>query len=304
MPSSIRTLLEASGLLHAGVVPWAHTVPVEGPGVYLVSLTHDTDTAAGALPSALINLATVEELLQERPELTVDNIRGTAATLSARVGEFWLPDENILYIGLAGTSLETRVKQFYSTKLGRRSPHAGGWFLKLLANLGDLYVHYATADDVEQAEDRMLAAFVVGVSPGTKERLRDPDHPFPYANLEWPKGVRKSHGIRGATGTPGTSTPVAGTPPVGDSQRIYPRPPRPGTGVRAINQFLQRELRRRERTEVAAVEAARWLDQAGLLADSKIRPGLPLRDLLRAESITGQRQEANRRWFIGRVDGR
>lgn len=68
-----------------------------------------------------------------------------------------------------------------------------------------------------------------------------------------------------------------------------------------INAFLQHELRRRGLSEVTAVEAAEWLERAGILKDSKSRPGLPLRNLLRAKKITGQRQEPNRRWFIDRV---
>lgn len=56
--------------------------------------------------------------------------------------------------------------------------------------------------------------------------------------------------------------------------------------------------------EVPAVEAAHWLDQAGLLRDSEIRHGLPLRNLLRAGLIVGQRQEPNRRWFIDRAHHR
>jgi hypothetical protein len=35
------------------------------------------------------------------------------------------------------------------------------------------------------------------------------------------------------------------------------------------------------RAEARAVEAAHWLDAAGLLADSPSRPGLPLRNMLR-----------------------
>ena len=148
----------------------------------------------------------------------------------------------------------------------------------------------------------MLEAFVAGVSADSGPALRDPDHPFPFANLEWPKGVRKSHGIRGATGSPGMSTPTARSGPNENSDRIIPRSSSSSTHVEAINLFIQDELRRRERTQAAAVEAARWLDRAGLLTDSTIRPGRPLRDLLRAGLITGQRHEANHRWFIDRVD--
>lgn len=73
----------------------------------------------------------------------------------------------------------------------------------------------------------------------------------------------------------------------------------------AIHAFLQRELRRRQLEEVTAVEAARWLDNGGLLEDSASRPGLSLRNMLRAGDIDGAIQRpagAYGRWFIGRTD--
>jgi hypothetical protein len=69
-----------------------------------------------------------------------------------------------------------------------------------------------------------------------------------------------------------------------------------------INELLQRELQRRSLSAVTAVAAAKWLDRAGLLADSKDRPGRGLRELLRGGRIVGARQEMNRRWFIDRVE--
>ncbi len=47
--------------------------------------------------------------------------------------------------------------------------------------------------------------------------------------------------------------------------------------ILAINLHLQERLEQEWRDEVAAVEAANWLDDAGLLRDSRIRKGLPLR---------------------------
>jgi hypothetical protein len=73
-----------------------------------------------------------------------------------------------------------------------------------------------------------------------------------------------------------------------------------------VNAFLQTELRRRRLPEVTAVEAARWLDGAGVLKDSASRPGLPLRTLLRAGRIDGGTQRpptSHGRWHIERVDG-
>jgi len=69
-----------------------------------------------------------------------------------------------------------------------------------------------------------------------------------------------------------------------------------------INLYIQFMLQQRGESEATAVQAAEWLQTAGILKDSRHRPGLPLRELLRSNKILGQRQEANRRWFIDRVD--
>ena len=68
-----------------------------------------------------------------------------------------------------------------------------------------------------------------------------------------------------------------------------------------ISQFIQSRLHQSGRASVTAVEAGAWLDTAGILRESRSRPGKPLRDLLRAGLICGQRQEANRHWFIDRI---
>lgn len=69
-----------------------------------------------------------------------------------------------------------------------------------------------------------------------------------------------------------------------------------------VSTFIQDELQKRNAPFVTAVDAARWLDAARILKDSTTRPGKPLRDLLRAEKIIGQRQDLNGRWYIDRVD--
>ena len=74
--------------------------------------------------------------------------------------------------------------------------------------------------------------------------------------------------------------------------------------LRAINEHLQSRLRHDRRESVPAVEAARWLAAAGLLPDSRSRPGLALRRLLRARRIVGQEQvppRAGGRWHVRRL---
>jgi hypothetical protein len=67
-----------------------------------------------------------------------------------------------------------------------------------------------------------------------------------------------------------------------------------------INRFLQATLEGSGLQSVAAVEAARWLDDAGLLRDSRSRPGKPLRDLLRSGVIKHARQDG-RFWYIDKA---
>jgi hypothetical protein len=200
MPSAVREVMGAAGLEPAGVVSWLDPVPDRSPGVYVVSLSSDPGTTKGGLIRCPLDPGTLEAWLAVRPQLTVDGGRPTVEELSGRLAAFWLPDEVILYIGKAGTSLRHRVDQYYRTPLGARRPHAGGHWLKTLSVLQDLHVYWAPTDEPEPAEDELLRRFCAGVSHRTRGILRDPDHPFPFANLEWPAGTRKQHGIKGATG--------------------------------------------------------------------------------------------------------
>jgi hypothetical protein len=202
VPSTVGRVFSAAGLERDGVVRWGQAAGDDRSGIYVVALTDREDALAGTLPAPPIDAAAIHELLVVRAELTLDGRRPSAAELAARISAFWLADESILYIGLA-TSLRSRVRSFYRTAIGARRPHSGGWFLKTLANLDELYVHYARTPDFDTAEPLMLEAFVAAVSPEARASLHDPDHAWPFANLEIRRGGRKSrkrHGIKGARG--------------------------------------------------------------------------------------------------------
>jgi hypothetical protein len=70
----------------------------------------------------------------------------------------------------------------------------------------------------------MLSLFCVQVSDYTKARLRDPAHPFPFANLEWPAGTRKDHGLTGAR-EPSTRRVAGPVTTVRPERRTGKRPP-------------------------------------------------------------------------------
>lgn len=197
MPTSVAELFASAGLVRLATVRWNTPIQESRPGVYIISLSDSPDKVSSTLPYPPLHRAVFEEWLHICSALTLNGTKPTIDHLMERIGHFWLPDEAVLYIGLA-TSLSERIRQYYKTPIGAKRPHSCGYFLKLLVNLPELWVHYATADHPETAESKMLQRFTMGASEATRKILLDPSHPFPFANLEWPRGIRKAHGILGA----------------------------------------------------------------------------------------------------------
>jgi hypothetical protein len=131
LPSTVRSLLKAADLTLDGIAPWGRLLPSREPEVYVVALTPRVHQFQGCLAGCPISLPAIRELLNVRPELTLDGKRPTAERLADRIAAFWLPDEAVLYIGKTDDSLAVRLAQYYRTRPGEKGPHAGGWYLRL-----------------------------------------------------------------------------------------------------------------------------------------------------------------------------
>jgi hypothetical protein len=180
-------------------VRWGEPVPETRCGVYLVSLTPSRDQVTGVLPHCPVSAAALDALLEACPNLRLDGEVPDRDALAQRLASYWLPDECVLYIGLAGQPLRTRGRQYYRTRLGAAKHHRGGGWLKTLCVLDEFWVHYAAAPDFEKAEAEMLRAFAAGVSEATRRRLPAGDPVMPFANLRDGDWRRKRHGLTGAT---------------------------------------------------------------------------------------------------------
>ncbi|WIM87455.1 hypothetical protein PT015_21865 [Candidatus Mycobacterium wuenschmannii] len=199
MPTSAATLLNSANLNWLGASAWLDRIPLDQPGVYLVSLSGLPEECP-TQSECHISPAAVQQLLSRRPELLLDRRRPSWTRLAERISSMWLRDESIVYIGLAGTSVAQRVAQYYRTPLGAERPHAGGWPLKTLADLNHMWVHYAPCAAPDEAERKLLHAFSAQVSPSSRAALYDAQLAIPFANLVMPGGRRKRHGITGARG--------------------------------------------------------------------------------------------------------
>lgn len=199
VPSTVRELFAAAGFQPQGRVRWTDALPERETGVYAVALKDETDEVAGTLARCPLYDQRLRELLAVHPEFRVDGERPTVAELAARLARFRPPDECVLNVGLAGQPLRKRVRQYRRTRLGADKPHAGGWPLKTLAVLDELWEHWAPTPDFADAEKTMLRALPEALSATSRAALHDPERPAPFANLRTHDDTIKRHGITSAT---------------------------------------------------------------------------------------------------------
>ena len=132
------------------------------------------------------------------PSLRLDRARPDVAELADMLARFWLPDETVLYIGKAGTSLRSRVGQLYRHVLGEPKPHCGGSWMKATSVLTTCTVFWACTKTPEDDETVLLREFMARVSDDSRRSLQDPELPLPFANLEFRfDGTKllKKHGL-------------------------------------------------------------------------------------------------------------
>lgn len=200
MATTINDLLITAGLdpKRLKTVRWGQTLDSSSIGIYFVSTCGQPDQNSNLYDRAPIDENILRFWLSKVSTFQIDKCPNpTLNELKKRLSGFWLPDENIVYIGQteSGGGLKSRVNQYYRTELGERKPHAGGHWIKTLKILNQLFVHYIDDKTPPATEEKLLHAFVKQVSDETKKNLVDQLLPIPFANLELEKGNRKRHGI-------------------------------------------------------------------------------------------------------------
>lgn len=199
MPSTVSQLFSSASIRNSGCVPWGTPVPCKHGGVYLVSISESVFHKADPVSRAPICEKRVKEWISLVPKMRVDGDRPSVAKLVKVLSAFWIPDESVIYIGKTSQSLRDRINSFYRTKIGCARPHRGGYWVKMLDDCQRLWIHFSECDEPFRVEQKMLGFFVCGVSENSRRAIREPEHAFPFANMEYPPGSRKHHGISRAT---------------------------------------------------------------------------------------------------------
>lgn len=181
---TIKELFQQIGVENFDHVQWGKSFHCLSQGIYIVSTSVSLSLNSKAMSEPRFDESALRKWINRLSEFTVDGVKPTVETLKKRLAEFWLPEENILYIGQTESSLSKRIGDYYRTELGARTPHSGGQWLKTLANINSLHVYYAPVQNPKYREDELLAYFL--------ERTGA----LPFANLKGP-GRRKQHGLKG-----------------------------------------------------------------------------------------------------------
>lgn len=200
MPLSIKDLFSYFKINDYKQISWGHHFNENKSGIYIVSTGNKIEANIDALAYPNFNEETITRWIQKCPKLTIDGRSPTPLLLRKRLTEFWLPDENILYIGKAdkrksGHGLSSRINEFYNPDIGK-TRHSGGHWVKTLNNLSKTSIYYFHCPDPKGQEEKMLEFFMQNVSEATLRILRDQDLPLPFANLQFKPGKIKKHGLK------------------------------------------------------------------------------------------------------------
>jgi hypothetical protein len=172
MPSTIKSLL-ASVELDVNKLKsckWGQPVDTDKLGIYFLSTCLKTGCIENTYKNAPISEAIIKQWITKISTIEIDGKAGISyLELLNRLNKYWLPDENILYIGQTECKggLKKRISQYYKTSLGERKPHAGGHWIKTLVNLNELHVHYIPTSSPLMIEKEILRDFTKQVSQHT-----------------------------------------------------------------------------------------------------------------------------------------
>ncbi len=185
---SAAALLRTVGLLPDGPALWGKPLRHSGPGVYLVELKAPVATLS-------VDLAVVGRWIEHVPDLRLDGSRPGGKDVQTRLARFWLPSQQVLFIGSSTGSVAARVNAIVKTVPGDRRPAGSGLLLHLLRAPGELRVWWAETDATEEYEDALLDSFAAGVPEADRAALPDAAPVLPWAVLRSPSGARKQTGI-------------------------------------------------------------------------------------------------------------
>lgn len=181
---------ELYGLKVRGPVQWGTDVPSYSSGVYVISLSNKPDKNNNLKESIPVCESKINNVwLKNAPYMTIDGKKASVENVKSYLSEFWLPKENILYIGET-SDLNRRVKECYKHPIGKSKPHSGGQWLHALSICKETFVYFVETTNYPQVKVLSLQNFDFHVQ---QEGNNDDEYVLPFANLEMKKEDEKMY---------------------------------------------------------------------------------------------------------------
>jgi hypothetical protein len=197
MAVTVHELFDQFKLEYSGPIKWEEKFHAKYNGVYIISLNGNPECDIPHDRSLKIDESTFRSWLAEAKNLQIDGVKVTnMKQVQNYLEQYWKKDENILYIGESTSitnPLEKRIGQFYQHKVGKKGPHSGGYWLKLISNLKDVNIYYAECSNPREIEFKLIMRFVELFNDKSFFEVENFSSYFPFANLK--VDVLKEHKI-------------------------------------------------------------------------------------------------------------
>lgn len=201
MAVTVKELFDTVGLEFHGSAKWGDNFEANYSGVYIISLAKDPNFDKAVDVDFEVDLDIFENWYKKARNIKLDGKPVVKASdITNYLKKFWLPNQNIIYIGQSSslnTSVAKRVAAFYNHQLGNSGPHTGGYWLKLFAFHKNAYIYHAESDNPRDTEFKMLLKFVELSSKKSVYELDQIGRYLPFANLM--ADFTKVHSIKNPT---------------------------------------------------------------------------------------------------------
>lgn len=198
MPVSVHEIFTRFSLEYTGPVRWdeVKNMTHNKPGVYVISTQRDPKSKSKKGFEYWIEDDDFEAWQTNSPALSIgETIVESVENIQTYLEQFYHDNESILYIGQSSTDIKSRLKNYYDYKLGTKGNHQGGYWLKTLSFVEDLFVyHTINCKNPKEAEFRMLMYFAENVSGKSFYKIENFSFYLPFANLT--VDLNKKHDIK------------------------------------------------------------------------------------------------------------
>ena len=193
MPVTVSKLFSTVGLSPQDPVPWGcKDLPDNHGGVYVVSLCDNPKQKGIPRPDIPICKDAIDSWLKCDKGVTINGQTPTVEEVANYFGKFWLPNENILYIGQTSQNLRKRVSSYYRHKLGMKGNHGGGQWIHALSILDDTFVYFEKCSEPKEIEYKMLSYFAFQVAQTSEVQNINNCKLLPFANRQ----LNKNYSLR------------------------------------------------------------------------------------------------------------